>query len=164
MHVLQRFVVKPETISTAGVLVILLTSGLSTHVEISPLLSCLFLGIVQTNLTPEREKLVDALFSNFEPAILAIFFTLAGMELDLGLARLAGRRRRGLLRSRAAGKLVSVRIAMTLSRRNGEGAQVPGHGAAAAGRPRHRPRAHRAGRPAPGRPPRRCCASCWRSC
>jgi len=115
MHFLQRFVVKPETISTAGVLVILLTSGLSTHLEISSLLSCLFLGVVQTNLTPEREKLVDRLFSNFEPAILAVFFTLAGMELDLGMARTAGIAAILYFVARAGGKLSSVWIAMTLS-------------------------------------------------
>jgi len=115
MHALQRFVVKPDTISTAGVLVILLTSGLSTHLGVSSLLSCLFLGLVQTNLTPEREKLVDRLFTNFEPAILAVFFTLAGMELDLGMARLAGIAAVVYFTARALGKLSSVRIAMVLS-------------------------------------------------
>jgi len=115
MHLLQRFVVKPETLSTAGVLAILLTAGLSRHLEVSPLLSCLFLGMVQTNLTPEREKLVDALFSDFEPVILAIFFTLAGMELDLTLARVAGAAGLVFFFARALGKLVSVRLAMTLA-------------------------------------------------
>ena len=115
MHLLQRFVVKPETISTAGVLVILLTAGLSTHLEVSSLLSCLFLGMTQTNLTPEREKLVDRLFKDFEPAILAIFFTLAGMELDLSLASAAGIAAAVYFVARVAGKLTSVRIAMTLS-------------------------------------------------
>jgi PTS system fructose-specific IIC component len=115
MHILQRFVVRPETISTAGVLVILLTSGLSSHFGISPLLSCLFLGFVQTNLTPEREKLLDALFANFEPAILAVFFTLAGMELDFSLAEAAGIAGLVFFVARLAGKLVSVRLAMTLA-------------------------------------------------
>ncbi len=115
MHLLQRVVVRPETISTAGVLVILLTAGLSIHFGISPLLSCLFLGLVQTNLTPEREKLVDALFSNFEPAILAIFFTLAGMELDFTLAEAAGIAGLVFFVTRAVGKLVSVRLAMILA-------------------------------------------------
>ncbi len=116
MHLLQRFVVKPETISTAGVLVILLVSGLSHYLEVSSLLSCLFLGMVQTNLTPERDKLVDALFANFEPAILAIFFTLAGMELDLGMARAAGIAGLVYFAARLAGKLTAVRVAMTLAR------------------------------------------------
>jgi mannitol/fructose-specific phosphotransferase system IIA component (Ntr-type) len=74
----------------------------------------LFLGVVQTNLTPEREKLVDKLFANFQPAILAIFFTLAGMELDLGLARTAGIVGVVFFATRVAGKLVSVRIATQL--------------------------------------------------
>lgn len=116
MHLLQRLVVRPETISTAGVLVILLTAGLSSHFGISPLLSCLFLGFVQTNLTPERDKLVDALFSNFEPAILAIFFTLAGMELEFGQMQAAGIAGLVFFVARLSGKLVSVRLAMTLAR------------------------------------------------
>jgi PTS system fructose-specific IIC component len=115
MHLLQRFVVKPETISTAGFLLILLTAGLSRHFEISPLLSCLFLGFVQTNLTPEREKLVDALFSNFEPVILAIFFTIAGMELDFSQMQAAGVAGLVFFAARLFGKLLSVRLAMTLA-------------------------------------------------
>jgi PTS system fructose-specific IIC component len=115
MHLLQRVVVKRETISTAGVLVILLTSGLSTHLGVSSLLSCLFLGLVQTNLTSEREKLVDRLFTNFEPVILAVFFTVAGMELDLGMARAAGLAAAVYFVARAFGKIASVQIAMTLS-------------------------------------------------
>lgn len=115
MQFLQRFVVRPETISTAGVLAILLTSGLSDHFGVSPLLSCLFLGMVETNLTPAREKLVDTLFSDFQPAIMAVFFTLAGMELDLGLVRAAGLVGVVFFLARAVGKLVSVRMAMNLA-------------------------------------------------
>jgi len=70
---------------------------------------------VQTNLTPEREKLVDALFANFEPAILAIFFTLAGMELDFTQIQVAGIAGLVFFVARMSGKLVSVRLAMTLA-------------------------------------------------
>lgn len=115
MQLLHRFAVKPEALSTAGILAILLTSGLSDHFEVSPLLSCLVLGIVQTNLTPAREQLVDALFANFEPAILAIFFTLAGMELELGLAKTAGLVGVLFFATRIGGKLLSVRVAMHLA-------------------------------------------------
>ncbi len=114
MYLMQRFVVRPATVSTAGVLAILLTSGLSHYLHVSPLLSCLFLGVVQTNMTAEREKLVDKLFANFQPAILAIFFTLAGMELDLGLAQTAGVVGVVFFVTRVAGKLLSARIATHL--------------------------------------------------
>lgn len=116
MQVLQRFAVRPETISTAGVLAILLTSGLSDHFGVSALLSCLFLGVVETNLTPAREKLVDTLFSDFHPAIMAVFFTLAGMELDLQLVRTAGLVGVVFFFARAGAKLLSVRLAMNLAR------------------------------------------------
>ena len=115
MQLVRRLIVRPEAVSTAGVLAILMTSGLADYLEASPLLACLFLGFVQTNLTPSRDELVDALFSNFEPAILAIFFTLAGMELELGAASAAGLAGIAYFLARAAGKLTAARLAMTLA-------------------------------------------------
>jgi len=115
MHAVNRFVVRPDVLSTAGFLAILLTSGLSDYLGASPLLSCLFLGMVQTNLTPAREKLVDSLFSNFEPAILAIFFTLAGMSLHFDQARTFGLIAVAYFLARMCGKLVSTDLAMRLA-------------------------------------------------
>jgi Kef-type K+ transport system membrane component KefB/mannitol/fructose-specific phosphotransferase system IIA component (Ntr-type) len=115
MHAVNRFVVRPDVLSTAGILAILLTSGLSDYLGASPLLSCLFLGIVQTNLTPAREKLVDSLFANFQPAILAIFFTLAGMSLHFDQARTFGLIALAYFLARTCGKLVSTDIAMRLA-------------------------------------------------
>jgi fructose PTS system EIIBC or EIIC component len=115
MQAANRMVVRPDLLSTAGFLAILLTSGLSDYLGVSPLLSCLFLGIVQTNLTPAREKLVDTLFANFEPAILAVFFTLAGMELHFDHARTFGLVALAYFAARAAGKLVATGVAMRLA-------------------------------------------------
>lgn len=112
MHLVNRWVVRPDILSTAGFLTILLTSGISDYLGISPLLSCLFLGAVQTNLTPAREKLVDSIFADFEPAILAIFFTLAGMNLHFDQARVFGLIALAYFAARAVGKLVSTNVAM----------------------------------------------------
>lgn len=55
--------------------------GLSEATGVSTLLSCLFLGISLANLTPAKEAIGHAVFANFETAIFAVFFTVAGMEL-----------------------------------------------------------------------------------
>ena len=115
MQMVNRFAVRPEVMSTAGVLAILMTSGLSNYLDVSPLLSCLFLGMVQTNLTPAREEQIGALFKNFEPAILAVFFTLAGMHLNFGHARTSGLIAIIYFAARLAGKLGSVELAMWIA-------------------------------------------------
>ncbi|MDZ7588448.1 MAG: hypothetical protein U5J78_04660 [Parasphingorhabdus sp.] len=64
-------------------------------VDISPLLSCLFLGVALTNLTPDKDEVGHRVFENFEGAVFAVFFTVAGMELDFRAPRLGlGPRRR----------------------------------------------------------------------
>ena len=115
MHWVSHFVVRPDLLSTAGILAILTTSGLADYLGISPLLSCLFLGIVQTNMTPVREKLVDTPFENFQPAILAVFFTLAGMNLHFDQIQTAGVVAAVTFLARSASKVLSVRLAMGLA-------------------------------------------------
>ena len=110
-----RMVKGSERIATAATVILLLTSGVASYFDISPLLACLLLGVIQTNFTRSREKILDAVFSDFEPAILAIFFTLAGMELhfdhlaEIGLVALL------FFAARFAGKLLSARWAMRLA-------------------------------------------------
>ena len=77
-----NFVSGREKIATAAIAILLLTSGLASALDISPVLACLMLGLIQTNVTGARDKILDTAFADFEPAILAIFFTLAGAELS----------------------------------------------------------------------------------
>jgi len=112
MEGVTRFVHRAEVVATAGIVTILLTSGLSDYFNVSPLLSCLVLGMVQTNLSPSRDKLVDSIFANFEPAILAVFFTLAGMELSFEHIEVAGLVALAYFAARAGGKLLAVKWAM----------------------------------------------------
>ena len=83
VHFLMRWVRRPDLLATAGLAAIVFTWGMAAKLHISPLLACLFIGLAQTNLTRDRGQIIDRLFSNFEPAILTIFFTLAGMSLEL---------------------------------------------------------------------------------
>jgi PTS system fructose-specific IIC component len=115
MHLLVTHVVGEARQATASVLSLLLALGLAELIDASPLLTCMFLGLVQSNLTRSREKLVDAVFSNFERVFLAVFFTIAGMHLSMEHAAAAGGLAVALLLSRFAGKLLAAGLAMKLA-------------------------------------------------
>jgi mannitol/fructose-specific phosphotransferase system IIA component (Ntr-type) len=107
-----RLALGPERLATAAIAALVVTSGLADALGISPMLACLVLGAVQTNITRARSHLVDSVFSNFEPAILTVFFTLAGMHLSLrhleGVWLLAAL----YFTSRLAGKLLAADLAL----------------------------------------------------
>lgn len=105
-------VVRPAALATTGIIMLLLAYGLANWLGVSPLLASLVLGLVQTNLTPVREQLVERLFGDFEPVILCTFFTLAGAHLRLDHAAEVGVVAGLFFLARAAGKLVSARLAM----------------------------------------------------
>jgi mannitol/fructose-specific phosphotransferase system IIA component (Ntr-type) len=108
-------VVRPDRLAATGTITLLLSFGLATWLGLSPLLACLFLGFVQSNLTPSREGLVDRLFGDFESVILCAFFTLAGMALTIELIAETGTVALVFFSARAAAKLISARTAMTLA-------------------------------------------------
>ncbi|MDJ0789480.1 MAG: PTS sugar transporter subunit IIA [Myxococcota bacterium] len=105
----------PERLATISVMSLLLTYGLASYAEVSPLAACLALGVVQTNLAPSRDRIVDAVFANFEPVILCVFFTLAGLHLSLDNAWAVGGVALLFLIGRSAGKLTSSNLAMRLA-------------------------------------------------
>jgi Kef-type K+ transport system membrane component KefB/mannitol/fructose-specific phosphotransferase system IIA component (Ntr-type) len=107
-----RLALPPDRLATAAVLALVLTSGLATASGISPMLACLALGALQTNLTASRSHLVDSVFANFEPAILTVFFTLAGMHLSFDHLELAGLLAALYFLARLAGKLLAADVAL----------------------------------------------------
>jgi Kef-type K+ transport system membrane component KefB/mannitol/fructose-specific phosphotransferase system IIA component len=111
-----RLALGPERLATAAVVALVLTSGLATSLGISPMLACLTLGAVQTNITHSRSHLVDSVFDNFEPAILIVFFTLAGMHLSFEQLEHAGILVLLYFVARVAGKLLSADIALRAAR------------------------------------------------
>lgn len=110
-----RNVVRPERLTTASMIAILLTIGLGNHLGISVPLSGLFLGMALANLTPEKEEIGHEVFTNFEGAIFAVFFTLAGMELAFDHLAVVGGVALVAFVSRAFGKYVSAHLAMRLA-------------------------------------------------
>lgn len=105
----------PEKIATSAVVILLLTSGLASYLGVSPLLACLVLGLIQTNFTRSRDKILDSVFSDFEPAVLAVFFTLAGMELSFEHTLEVGLIAVIVFALRIVGKLLAANWAMRLA-------------------------------------------------
>ncbi|MBW2240519.1 MAG: PTS sugar transporter subunit IIA [Deltaproteobacteria bacterium] len=114
-HVLTLRVLRSERITTLSVVTLLLTFGLASYASVSPLAACLALGVVQTNLNPSRDRLVDSVFADFEPVILCVFFTLAGLHLSLDHAAAGGLVALVFVLARSAGKLLSASAAMSLA-------------------------------------------------
>jgi len=110
-----RHVVRTDRVTTFSLITILLTAGLADQLGISSLLACLVLGVVLANMTPDKEEIGHDVFENFETAIFAIFFTLAGMELNFDYLGSAGALALVVFVLRAAGKLLSARFAMGLA-------------------------------------------------
>ncbi len=115
MTLIHRLFSKPELIATGGLATLTLTIGLATHFDVSPLLSCLFLGFTQANVNRDRNRIVDSIFSNWEPAILATFFTLAGMDLTLEHAKSGGVLALGFVLARAGAKYLAAGWAMRIA-------------------------------------------------
>lgn len=109
-----RNVVRPDRLTTASMLAILLTIGVAEYTGISTLLASLFLGVTLANLTPDKEEIGHEVFSNFESGIFAVFFTLAGMELQFGYLGQAGLVAVLVFLARFAGKLGAGYLGMRL--------------------------------------------------
>jgi len=110
-----RHVVRSDRLATASILAILVTAGLADLFDLSTLLACMFLGVTLANLTPDKDEIGHGVFENFESAILAIFFTLAGLELDFGYVVPAGALAAVLVAARFAGKVTGAHLAMRLA-------------------------------------------------
>jgi mannitol/fructose-specific phosphotransferase system IIA component (Ntr-type) len=109
-----RHVVRSDRLTTLSLIAILLTAGMAEQLGASPLLASLVLGIVLANLTPDKEEIGHEVFENFESAIFAVFFTLAGMELEFAHLGVAGALAGFVFAGRAVAKLASGTLGMAL--------------------------------------------------
>lgn len=112
---LTRHVFHPDKLATTSLVALFLAVGLADSLGVSELLACLFLGAALANLAPEKEEVGHRAFASFEPAILAIFFTLAGLEFDLAQLAPAGLLALAVILARAVGKVGAGWIAMKLA-------------------------------------------------
>ncbi|MCE2391399.1 MAG: cation:proton antiporter [Proteobacteria bacterium] len=106
---------RQDRLATVAAVSILTTFGVAQWLDLSPLLACMALGAVQANLNPARDRLVDSVFANFEPAILCIFFTLAGLHLQFDQLALVGWVTLIFVTARGAAKLVAAGLAMRIA-------------------------------------------------
>jgi len=118
----SKHVIHIEQLTTVSIIAIFFTTGVADYFGVSNLLACLFLGVTMVNFAPEKEEIGHRVFVNFEPAILAVFFTLAGLELDFDflatgwvlvalfvVARLVGKIAAGVVSMHLAGGTENVR-------------------------------------------------------
>jgi mannitol/fructose-specific phosphotransferase system IIA component (Ntr-type) len=112
LTVLSRNISNVKSLATVSFAAILMTAGLADAFGISSLLSCLLFGFVLANLAPENEDIGHTVFDNFEGAIYAAFFTLAGMELDLNVALAGGLVAAVAVVTRIVGKVSAAHVAM----------------------------------------------------
>jgi len=116
MVLFTRHVFAPDRLATASLVALFFTVGLASAVNVSELLACMFLGATLANTVPEKEEVGHRAFASFEPAILAIFFTLAGLELDLGMLAPAGLLAAVVVIARIGGKVLAGYLAMSFAR------------------------------------------------
>jgi Kef-type K+ transport system membrane component KefB len=88
---------------------ILLCVGLSRVLDLSPLVASMAVGATMVNFTRHSGPLFDTL-SRTDPPFYAIFFVLAGADLDLGLVGSLGLAGVVYLLGRAGGKLLGARL------------------------------------------------------
>lgn len=90
---------------------VLLTVGLSLALELSSLIASLAVGATMVNLSADSRKLFQAL-SRSDPPFYAIFFVMAGADLNLGLLKSIGVLGAAYVLCRGAGKLAGARAAV----------------------------------------------------
>jgi len=88
---------------------ILLCVGLARALELSPLITSMAVGATMVNFTSHSGPLFDTL-SRADPPFYAIFFVLAGADLDLALVGSLGLAGVVYLVGRAGGKLLGARL------------------------------------------------------
>ena len=87
---------------------VLLSVGISEIFSLSSLIASLAVGATMVNLSSESRRLFDAL-SHSDPPFYAIFFVLAGAELNLSLLKTIGVLGAAYILCRATGKFVGAR-------------------------------------------------------
>ncbi len=112
---LSRHVYAPDKLATVSLVSLLVAVGVADAMGVSSLLTCLFLGAALANLAHEKEEVGHRAFAAFEPAILAVFFTVAGLEFDLTYLAPAGLVSLVVILARGVGKVGGAWLAMAMS-------------------------------------------------
>ncbi len=115
-YITERLVHHPRFHNFSTLFVaILLTSGVSSYIGLSPLLTALFFGVYLGNSSKEAEEQLNAL-EPIELLLYTCFFTLAGVSIHLGSLWTVGPMCLVYVIARFAGKAVGTAIGGVLSR------------------------------------------------
>lgn len=88
---------------------ILMGTGLSNFLGVSPLLTCMTIGAMLINLMQNANRIFN-LIADFTPPIYLLFFTIAGASLNLSILSKVGTLGIGYILARAAGKILGATL------------------------------------------------------
>lgn len=88
---------------------ILLATGLSNQLGVSPLLTCMMQGAVVMNMIQNSKRIFN-LIGDITPPINILFFTVAGASLDLSILTQVGIIGIGYIFARAGGKIIGATL------------------------------------------------------
>ena len=89
---------------------IFLCTGISTQLNLSPLLANMMLGFFVVNKAMHSHDLFRAIEKNIEELIFVLFFTLAGAHINLAVMKIAGFLALIITISRFSGKLLGTKL------------------------------------------------------
>jgi Kef-type K+ transport system membrane component KefB len=98
---------------------VLFCVGISSLIHVSPLITNLTVGATLVNLSERSRHFLESL-SKTDPPLYAIFFVLAGADLDLSLLTTLGVPGAAYIGGRAFGKLAGTRAGATLAQADGK--------------------------------------------
>lgn len=93
---------------------IFISIGFAELFNVSTLLVCMMIGITVSNLSNNSIRTLN-MINKLTPPIFVAFFTLAGVELDLGVLRYAGALGLGYIGFRSIGKVLGALIGSKIS-------------------------------------------------
>ena len=93
---------------------IVLCTGVTIHLGVSPILACMAIGLVVTNKLGREEMFL--VVEEIEDVLYVIFFVLAGLHFDLSVLEISGILALLLVLFRCTGKYAGARAGATISR------------------------------------------------
>jgi Kef-type K+ transport system membrane component KefB len=100
-------------ISTAAIFI---SVGISTRMNISPLLVCMCSGAAVANIIPNsKSKRVSSIVDRFTPPVFVAFFTVAGVELNISLLKSVGMMGIVYILARMFGKILGANLGAKLA-------------------------------------------------
>jgi mannitol/fructose-specific phosphotransferase system IIA component (Ntr-type)/Kef-type K+ transport system membrane component KefB len=101
--------------ATASLLSVLFAWGVAHLVGASSILACMFFGVTLANVGRGENEAGLSSFTTFEPAIYAVFFTLAGVHLEFHHLAAAGVLAVIVFVARSAGKVAGASVGLKLA-------------------------------------------------